>query len=68
MSHHKNKINLHPLHRHIPLLKTRSKRLKTVAMIKGEHMKNKTRRMKMKVHRCLIQEFTPPFYKIIVWT
>jgi hypothetical protein len=42
--------------------------LKMMAMIKGEHMRNKTRRVKKMVHMRLQPESTPPYNAIIWWT
>jgi hypothetical protein len=67
-SHHKSKINLHPLHGRNPQLKMRSKELKMIAMIKGELMKNRIRRRKKKVHMCHTHEFAPPYKEVIWWT
>jgi hypothetical protein len=43
-----------------PLFEMRNVYLKMMSLIKGEHRKKKTRRMKNKVHMCLNAEFAPP--------
>jgi hypothetical protein len=69
---HKNldKCNInHPPHKLNPQLKMRSKKLKMVAMIKGELRNNKTRRMKMKCHhskaKCHTQDSV--LFKETIW-
>jgi hypothetical protein len=67
-SHHKNKINLHPLQWRNPLLKIRYMYLKVLTMIKGELLRNKKRRTKKKVHKFHTLKSTPPYKEIIRWT
>jgi hypothetical protein len=49
------------------LLKIRNRYLKMMALIKGDHMKKKTRRKKM-FHMHLHPKSTPPYNVIIQWT
>jgi nicotinic acid phosphoribosyltransferase len=65
-SHHKNKINLHPLQLCNPLLKMMNMYFKMVAVIKGELMKIKKMMKKKKVHKCHTLEFAPPYKEIIL--
>jgi hypothetical protein len=61
----KSKINLLPLHCCIPQLKMRNRYLKMKGWIKGEHMKNKTRRKKC--HKFLQLKSRLLFKEIIQW-
>jgi uncharacterized pyridoxal phosphate-containing UPF0001 family protein len=67
-SHHKNKINHHPLHRCKPLHKMKNITIKVMSMIKGELNKNKIRIMMMKFHKCHTDESAKLCKEIIQWT
>jgi hypothetical protein len=49
-----------------PLLKMRNRYLKVMSLVKGKHMKKKTRRKKT-FHGHLLPKSAPPYNMIIRW-